>query len=101
LTMNINTGHRSQYFAQLGPYAQTTLQDRQTYLTTVDNDVYKGWNFGVQLGVGMTHTVYDNFSLGIQLLTQSDFTDQNASTNANNQKIKNVSSFGMLVKYDL
>ncbi len=101
LTMNINTGNRSQYFAQVGPYAQTTLQDRQTYLTTINNDVYKGWNFGVQLGVGMTYTIFDNLSLGIQLLTQSDFTDQNASTHPNIQKIKNVSSFGMLLKYDL
>mgnify|MGYP003670046150 CR=1 FL=1 len=70
----------------------------------VEEDVYKGWTFGGQLGIGLVYQINDNFSCGFQYYGQSDFSKLELNNTQNvtkKQRINNLNSIGLFFLFDL
>lgn len=82
-----------------GFYGQTIINEEFTYLTAVEEDVYGGWSFGFQGFFGFEYEVSDNWSVGINVSTQSDFTKlktENDASFKNEQSIETLNTIGLL-----
>ncbi|WP_048331354.1 outer membrane beta-barrel protein [Bizionia psychrotolerans] len=88
----------------LGPYAQTIFKDEYSFNTAKIEDVYDGWNFGFQLGLGFVYQIEPHFGVGINYTGQSDFTNLETRNNfvfSDEQKLKNVNTFGLILLFNL
>lgn len=105
LSGNYAISPRMRMVVNAGFYAQTILKDDFSYVNnTTIGDIYEGWNFGVQTGIGMSYHIDDRFSLGIMFNTQGDLSrfDNTLTTTPNDQqKIKSVNTVGLLFTYQL
>ncbi len=88
----------------LGPYAQNVFKDEYSFNTTKIEDVYDGWNFGFQLGLGFVYQIEPHFGVGINYTGQSDFSKLETRNNfvfSDEQKLKNLSTFGLILVFNL
>ncbi|OUS03097.1 hypothetical protein A9Q86_01860 [Flavobacteriales bacterium 33_180_T64] len=103
-TMNYNVSDKFRMIANFGLYTQNIAKDEYRFLNNSQKDIYNGWNFGVQLGLGFLFELYDNFSAGINYNGQSDFsnfkTDNNQGIN-DQQKLKNLNSMGIILMIEV
>lgn len=86
-------------FANVGVYGQNIIKDEYRFLNNTQKDIFEGWNFGLQIGVGLMFDVSENFGLGINYSGQSDFSkfDSNNNSGINDeQKMNNLNSFGFI-----
>lgn len=72
-TMGYKLSEKFGFFSNLGFYGQNIIKDEYRFLNNTQKDVYEGWNFGAQLGVGFVFEMFDNLSAGINYNVQSDF----------------------------
>ncbi len=103
-TLNQDISERLFLIGNIGPYAQTITKDRLEYIGFGESDVYEGWNFGVQLGVGFGFKIDQKVGIGINYNGQSDLSklDTNAGKSfADKQRHKNLNSIGLFFKYNL
>lgn len=103
LTLDNAITDQLRVIANLGIYGQHIVNDEYRYLNNIQKDVYSGWNFGAQLGVGFVYQLQNNFSAGIHYLGQSDFTDFDTNSNqtiSDSQRMNNLSSIGLLFLVD-
>tara|TARA_R110000850_G_scaffold80862_1_gene173467 strand:+ start:6439 stop:7065 length:627 start_codon:yes stop_codon:yes gene_type:complete len=92
------------FVANLGIYTQHILRDEYRFLATTEEDVYDGWNFGAQMGFGFMFKAFENMRVGIHYNGQSDFTAFKTTTNQpfeDEQKMKNLNTFGIVVSFGL
>jgi len=103
-TMGSKLSENFRVFANLGFYGQNIIKDEYRFLNNTQEDVYDGWNFGAQIGVGFVFEMFDNFSAGINYNGQSDFskfeTNNNVGIN-DKQKMKNLNSIGIILMIEL
>lgn len=88
----------------IGFYGQNIIKDEYRFLNDIQKDIYGGWNFGFQIGVGLTYQMSDRWHVGINYLAQSDFGNFETNTNAeivDEQKIDDLNTVGLIVMFDL
>ncbi len=104
VTFNSNFSDNFSVFADVGVYGQNIIKDEYRFLNNTQKDSFEGWNFGLQIGVGLIFEVSENFGLGINYSGQSDFSkfESNNSSGINDeQKMNNLNSFGLIFKLQL
>ncbi len=103
-TMDYKVSESFSFIANLGIYTQHILKDEYRFLGTTREDVYEGWNFGTQMGMGFLFKAYEHFSVGIHYNGQSDFSTFKTNTNQpieDEQKMKNLSTLGIVFSFEL
>jgi len=66
-------------------------------------NLYNGWNVGTQFGLGILFDYTKRMKFGFIFNAQSDFSKfkSNNPNITSNQKIKNLNTIGILLKYKL
>ncbi len=103
-TMDYKITDRFRLIGNFCFYTQNIAKDEYRFLNNTQKDIYDGWNFGAQLGVGLIFELYDNFSAGFNFTGQSDFTKFESNSNQginDKQKLNNLSSFGIVFMIEL
>ena len=103
VTFDCFIADKFKFIAHLGPYAQTIFKDEYSYSNFRVEDVYEGWNFGFQLGLGFLYEASDCFSLGLNYSSQSDFTKletDNGQIINDEQRLKNLNTIGLIFILD-
>lgn len=82
----------------LGVFGQNIIKDEYSYLNNTQKDVYEGWNFGVQFGVGFLFKVDEKFSAGLHMNAQTDLSNVEAINKNidNDQKFEKLNSIGLI-----
>ena len=105
LSGNYNIAPKVRLVANIGFYAQTIIKDDFSFAgNTTVGDIYEGWNFGLQSGIGMSYNFNEKFSLGLMFNTQGDFNRFDTASDVNlnnNQKIKSINTAGLLFTFNL
>ena len=101
ITMDIKKSLENfRIFVNLGFYGQNIIKDEYRFLNTTQKEVFDGWNFGAQIGIGFVFDMFWNMSAGINLNGQSDFSKFESNNNAginDKQKMKDLSSIGIVL----
>ncbi len=87
-----------------GPYAQNVFKDEYSFNAATIEDIYDGWNFGFQVGLGFVYQIEPHFGIGINYTGQSDFTKLETRNNqvfGDEQKLKNLNTFGLILQFNL
>ena len=103
-TMNYNVSDKFRVIANFGLFGQNIVKDEYQFLNNSQKDIYDGWNFGAQLGLGFVFEMFDNFSAGINYDGQSDFSKFetiNSQVINDKQKMKNLNSIGVILLIEL
>jgi hypothetical protein len=104
LTMSSKMSENFTLFANFGFYGQNIVKDDYRYINSTQKNIYDGWNFGAQLGLGFVFKMFDNFSAGINYIGQSDFSKFESNNNQginDRQKMKNLNSLGVILMIEL
>lgn len=86
-------------YANFGLYGQVIINDEFQFLNRIEDDVFGGWTFGFQGNLGLTYQITNQFKVGLDFATQSDFSKvetENNATFSDEQKIEQVNTFGLL-----
>lgn len=82
-----------------GFYGQTIINEEHRYLLSTEKDAYEGWCFGFQGAFGFEYEVSSNWTVGINIATQSDFNKLETRNNASfqdEQNIQTLNTIGLL-----
>jgi len=82
-----------------GFYGQTIINEEHRYLLSTEKDAYEGWSFGFQGAFGFEYEVSSNWTVGINIATQSDFNKLETKNNASfqdEQNIQTLNTIGLL-----
>ncbi|TYC09704.1 PorT family protein [Bizionia gelidisalsuginis] len=104
LTLNKDITEHLIVTGNFGFYGQTIVKDEFQYIDSIEKDVYEGFNFGMQLGLGIGYRFDERLGFGVHLNSQSDFSSFETSNNAtfkNEQKHKNLTSIGIFATLKL
>lgn len=103
LTIYPRINDNMEFFGNLGFYTQTIVKDDYRYLLKSTENLYEGWNFGTQVGVGFLFDVVTDFKMGITFNAQADLSTFNSNNTAivGQQKMKTMNTVGFILKYDL
>jgi opacity protein-like surface antigen len=105
LSGNYNLSPKVRLVANIGFYAQTIIKDDFSFPgNNTFGDIYEGWNFGLQSGIGMAYNLSQRLSLGIMFNTQGDFNQFETASDVgfrNTQKIRSVNTVGLLFTFNL
>ncbi|MEM6686561.1 MAG: outer membrane beta-barrel protein [Bacteroidota bacterium] len=105
LSGNYNISPKVRLVANIGLYAQTIIKDDFSFAGGITNgDIYEGWNFGLQSGIGMSYNFDEKISLGILFNTQGDFNRFDTADDVgitNSQRTRSVNTVGLLFTYNL
>ena len=103
-TLDYKISEKIKMIGNFGFYTQNISTDEYRFLNISQKDVYEGWNFGSQLGLGFVFKMFDNFSAGVNYSGQSDFSKFKSNNNSginDKQKLKNLNSIGVVLMIDL
>ena len=103
-TLDYKISEKIKMIGNFGFYTQNITTDEYRFLNVSQKDVYEGWNFGSQLGLGFVFKLFDNFSAGVNYSGQSDFSKFKSTNNSginDKQKLKNLNSLGVVLMVDL
>ncbi|WP_333696516.1 hypothetical protein [Flavobacterium sp.] len=73
-------------------------------MNSTQRDVYEGWNFGAQVGIGFLFKMFDRVSVGVKYNGQTDFSSfktNNSVAFCDEQKIKYLNTIGLVFKVQL
>lgn len=104
LTLNKDITEHLIMTGNFGFYGQTIVKDEFQYIDSIEKDVYEGFNFGMQLGLGIGYKFDERLGFGVHFNSQSDFSSFETSNNAtfkNEQKHKNLTSIGIFATIKL
>ncbi len=104
LTFDKQVADKFSIIGHLGPYAQNVFKDEYSFNAAKIEDVYDGWNFGFQLGLGFVYQIEPHFGIGINYTGQSDFIKletRNSAVFNDEQKLKNLNTFGLVLQFNL
>lgn len=103
-TMDYKISDNIKMIGNFGFYTETISTDEYRFLNNSKKNIYEGWNFGTQIGLGFVFKIFDNFSTGINYSGQSDFGKFKSETKQginDKQKLKNLNSIGIVLMIDL
>ncbi|WP_430412619.1 hypothetical protein [Kordia sp.] len=103
-SVNYNLSHKVRLIANIGLYGQTILKDEYNFVGGTVEDVYEGWNFGFQSGVGLAYNFNHKISLGVMFNSQGDFTKLDSDPTKgveDEQKLSGINSIGLLFGINL
>ena len=103
-TMNYSVTEKSRIIGNFGFYGQNITKDEYRYINNLQKNVYDGWNFGFQLGLGYVFEMSENLNIGLNFTGQSDFSKFETKNNqliSDKQKLKNLNSIGILLVFNL
>lgn len=98
--INHNVSDKFRVITNFGFFGQHIVKDEYQFLNSIQKDIYDGWNFGAQLGIGFVFEFFDNFSVGVNYNGLSDFSKFETNNNQiinDKQKIKNLNTIGMML----
>lgn len=104
LSTNYNLSPKVRLVANIGLYARTIIRDEYSFINGDADDLYEGWNFGLQTAIGLSYNFNHKTSLGIMFSTQGDFSrvESDANTGFNDeQKITGLNTIGLLFTINL
>lgn len=104
LTFESKISDKFSIVGHVGPYAQSILKDEYSFNTAKIEDIYDGWNLGMQLGLGFVYQLEPHFGIGVNYTGQSDFTKFGTRNNqvfSGEQKMKNLNTFGLILLFNL
>lgn len=104
LTATRDVSEKLFVLGNFGLYAQTISRDRLGYKDFGESDVYGGWNFGFQLGLGFGYNLDEKLGAGIILSAQSDLSKLETNPDksfTDEQKHRNLTTIGVFLKYKL
>ncbi|MEM7108123.1 MAG: hypothetical protein AAF519_07840 [Bacteroidota bacterium] len=99
LSLGPSISEKFDSFVNLGFYGQNIIKDEYRFLDNTQEDIYEGWNFGAQLGVGILFKLADSYYSGINFQWQSDLSKFESSNTAginDEQRMNNLNSVGIL-----
>ena len=73
-------------------------------MASTSENYFEGWNFGVQIGIGILFDFMDKMKFGFAFNGQSDFSkfkSSNSSRIVDKQKMKNLNTIGIILKFEL
>lgn len=103
-TINPNLSNGFKFYANLGVYGQTIIKDEYRFIDKTQENVYEGWNYGAQVGLGFMYEIFDCYYAGLHYLGQSDFNKLESNSNSgvnNKQKIKSLNTIGVVILIEL
>lgn len=103
-TMDYKISENLKMIGNFGIYSQTSIKEEYLFLSNSQKDVFKGWNFGTQLGLGFVFKIYDGFNAGINYSVQSDLSNLKSNNDSglnDKQALKNMNSVGIILSVDL
>lgn len=103
LTFKGKVSENIEYFANLGFFGQNIVKDKYEFLSNSTENLYKGWNFGTQFGIGILFDYVERMKFGFIFSAQSDLSKfkSNNPIISSKQKMKNLNTIGILLKYEL
>lgn len=103
LTLHGSVSENIEFFGNLGFFSQKIVKDNYRFLMTSRENIYEGWNFGVQLGIGILFNLINEIQIGVAINAQSDLSKfkSNDSVINDKQKMKSLSRIGLILKYNL
>ncbi|MCI2230467.1 PorT family protein [Polaribacter sp. MSW13] len=102
-TMDYNVYDKFRVIANFGFYTQNIAKDEYQFLNSTQKNIFKGWNFGTQIGLGFVFEVFDNFNFGINYIGQIDLSKFKTTNNQiiNDEQLTNLNTVGIIVVIDL
>ena len=103
-TLDYKISEKIKMIGNFGFYTQNITTDEYRFLNVSQKDVYEGWNFGSQLGLGFVFKLFVILSAGVNYSGQSDFSKFKSTNNSginDKQKLKNLNSIGVVLIVDL
>jgi len=100
-TYDINVSEKLKMIANFGFYTQNIAKDEYQYLNNTHKDVYDGWNWGGQIGLGFVIKMTNNFSAGVNYTAQSDFSKFKTNNNEpinDEQILVKMNSIGIILQ---
>lgn len=104
LSINFNLSPKVRLVSNIGFYTQTVTRDKYSFAGRTVKDVYGGWNFGLQSGIGLAYNYNKKIGLGIMFNNQGDFNrlESDASKGiTDEQKISGINTISLLFTIDL
>jgi len=102
-TMDYNVYEKFRVIANFGFYTQNIAKDEYQFLNSSQKNIYEGWNFGAQVGLGFVVEIFDSFSVGVNytgLIDLSKFKTENNQL-INDEQHTGLSTIGLMVVLDL
>ncbi|WP_439152069.1 outer membrane beta-barrel protein [Winogradskyella sp.] len=102
LRANKNFGDKFNIYALIGFYGQTIVNEEFRYLNSLEKDVFGGWSFGLQSSFTFEYEISEDWSMGINIATQSDFNKLDTKNDASfedEQAITTLNTIGLLFKF--
>lgn len=101
-TLNSDVTENLGIFGSVGFYGQNIIKDEYTFLSETQNDVFEGWNFGAQFGLGFLFEVMEHLSAGIYYHGQADLSKFESNANGpinDQQKLESLNTVGLMVMF--
>lgn len=103
--LDYSFGENLSMIPNFGFYANYILEDKHRFLNSTIKNSYEDWNFGAQLGVGLTYELYKNLHLGFNYSLQYDLSKFSANKNQiiinDKQKLGRMNSIGLVMVMEL
>jgi opacity protein-like surface antigen len=103
-TLNGEITEKIEFFSNVGFYTQNIVRDNYRYLSSTSENTFEGWNFGGQIGIGILFNFVNKMKFGFAFNGQSDlskFKSNNSTGIIDKQKMKNLNTIGLILKFDL
>ena len=104
LTTKSKLSDKVNFYAHIGGFGQVILNEEYRYLNTTEEDVYKGWSFGIQGYLGFTYKMSKMMDIGINISTQSDLgksETESAASLKDEQKVTTLNTIGLAFMFRL
>jgi opacity protein-like surface antigen len=102
-TLDYNVHDKFRVIANFGFYTQNITKDEYQFINNLQKNIYEGWNFGAQVGLGFVFEIFDNFSAGLNYTGQIDLSKFKTENNQliSDEQLANLSTIGLIVVLDL
>lgn len=91
-------------YVSFGAFGQTIIKDEYQYFNGTVKDLYEGWTFGAQFGLGIAFRLNEYFSFGMNYTGQSELSKAETTNNASfndKQKLTNLNTLGLFFMWGL
>ena len=101
LTLNEKINSQIEIIGNLGFYTQNIVKDQYRFLSSTTENIYEGWNYGGQLGIGFLFSFNEKVKFGMAFNGQTDFSKFKSQIINDNQKMKNLTTIGLMLSYNI
>lgn len=100
ITLDYDIEEKFKLIVDLGTYAQNVALDEYRFLNNSEKDIFSGWNFGFQIGIGFIYKLNKNIGLGMNINSQLDLSKLETNNNQiinDKQKLQSLNTIGLMV----